>query len=226
MKRTLVMVGTTLAVLAGAFCLMPGCEDDADTGGDALDNYFKNHPYVSDPRSSSDSDVIISPGQATVSALGEEVLFSAKGGDGAYTWDVADAGAGHLETVLNGATIDNSQRRYKVDILRQNNVIVYDGDGDAAIGDINVFTASLQISPAAVDIGTAGGDIVQFIASGGLPPYSWSVTFPQLVARGGVVATGANSETGTYTSVVGTGTNGVTLLDSVGNTVLATVEHN
>jgi len=224
MKRTLVMVGTTLAVLAGAFCLMPGCEDDADTGGDALDDYFKNHPYVSDPRGSTDSEVIITPGQATITAVGEEALFTAKGGDGNYTWDVVDNAAGHLETVLNGANISQSQRRYKADQLKQNNVVVYDRNGEAAIADILYTTDALNITPDDVEIGAVLGIQVDFTVSGGVPPYTWSMAFPQMEDDGVITPDPGNANVGRYTSAAMVGTNVVTVMDSVGDTATATVK--
>ncbi|MCK5849355.1 MAG: hypothetical protein KAH23_00465 [Kiritimatiellae bacterium] len=129
-KRTIISLTTLVAVLASVFILTQGCEDDADTSGSDLDNYFDNNPYVSDPRSSN-SNVSIDPENTSISAEDEEVLFTARGGDGDYTWKTANANG-----KITPQTGNDNQAIYEVVQTNKNNVIVSDGNGEAAIAEV------------------------------------------------------------------------------------------
>ena len=52
-----------LAVLGGLFLACPGCEDEPE--GSDVDQWFEDHPYVSDPRLSGRVVVTITPDDAT-----------------------------------------------------------------------------------------------------------------------------------------------------------------
>ena len=210
----------TISLLAAAFAVMPGCEDDADTGGDTLDDYFKNNPYVSDPRGNTDSEVIIDPTAASVSALDEEVVFSARGGNGNYTWDLADDSAG----TITPQDDNNGQAVYKVTKKKQNNIIVYDGNGDAAIADITSSGTPISISPQDSSISTNGGVVVEFIVYEGNPPYTWYSANHSL-GTFSAGDTNSLSFTATYTSKQGEGENSVTVADSDGDTASTSITH-
>ncbi|MFC1462923.1 hypothetical protein ACFLQU_04875 [Verrucomicrobiota bacterium] len=167
MNRTLVTIGTTLVVLAAVFCLIPGCEKDADTGGDALDDYFKNNPYVNDPRVSP-SDVKITPASATVTYVGERVYFEATGGAGSYSWDATSTTNGGVAPQTGPNTI------YTAASPGPNNVIVYDKNGDGAIAYISSGFGTLAVSPAVSAISSNNATVV-LQASGGRTPYAWSM---------------------------------------------------
>ena len=170
MKKTLIAMGTVVVALAAVFCFMPGCEEDADTTGAALDDYFTRNPYVSDPRLNP-SDVTISPTYANVTYAGERVHFEVTGGSGSYTWDVSIDANGTINP--QGSFGNRATAIYTVTTAGVNDVIVYDADGDAAIAYISGGFATLSISPATATMATNDTTLI-LTASGGRTPYTWS----------------------------------------------------
>ena len=208
-RMTFLRLGSVVAALL-TLAVLPACEDTSVNTSD-LDSYFANNPYVSDPRTGPGSDVSINPTAASISVVGQEVVFTASGGNTPYSWHVANND--------NGSIIGRgSQGDYKATRLGNNNVIVYDIDGHAAIATISAGGASIMISPSTATIPTSAGNQVQFTVVGGQPPYTWSVSFPDLATI---------SQDGLYTSKLAGGgsINVVTVVDQAGNTATATVTH-
>jgi len=190
-----------------ALWLQSGCESTSSPDTNGVDSYFANHPYVSDPRNpTTPSDVSITPANATATYVGQAISFTAKGGSGSYHWDVVN-GNGHIASVSD----DHSTAVYSVDGIAANTVVVYDEYGLSAIASVGTSAASsVLISPTS---GTCAnnGDVLTFAASGGSPPYTWTV----LNGHGSL-----NTFTGAsvlYTRI-SAGSNGLTVSDSMGNT--------
>lgn len=200
-----------LGALSMAFfaLLIPmGCDNGGAGDNGELDAYFKNHPYVSDPRNGGISIVTLSPATVSLSTVGERAVFQFTGGTAPYTWDVSDSSKGSISG-------SGAQGVYTVIAVGANDVIAYDHNGNAAIakisGDISSTTnATLGISPSDVTLND-NNSLVSLTASGGTGPYSWGMTYP---SRGEL----PNGDTGT--SVVyrrtAAGDNAVTVTDSLG----------
>ena len=168
MKRNTLITPAALLSLTVSVVIvaLTGCEDEPSTG--SLDKYFANNPYISDPRSAPANAVVqISPESAAVTAVGEQVHFSVKGGAGPYSWGVANANG----TVTPQSA--SSHAIYTVTTIAANHVIVNDSTGHAAIGDISSGVGTVAISPASATLDP--GTLTQVLsASGGTPPYVWS----------------------------------------------------
>lgn len=202
------MLLVSLAVLFG------GCEDEPSTN--ALDNYFANNPYLSDPRlNTTDPAISLEPDRATINYVGQEVSFRVRGGDSHYSWDVSRPGSGSITPSRS----NGEMAVYKAFAVSENDVIVYDRHGNAAVAVIEVGdTGTLKLTPASVTIegNNIAGLTVQFTVSGGEPPYhSWQVAYASM---------GTIDQNGLYT-VVGNsyGDNFVSVQDAAGNLVEATV---
>lgn len=198
------------AVASAALVIVQaGCDDggdDPDTSG--LDNYFATHPYVSDPRTSGSSGVNVAPDSATINTVGGQQLFTVTGGAGGYTWDVSNTAMGQF-IHYNG---DKSQATYEALAVGENDVIVYDSQGNAAIAKIGgTPPENMKIS---ADPGEIANDYGYSILTveGGSPNYTWSVTDP---GRGQFVE-GNTGATVMYQRV-SAGDNGVTVTDGLGN---------
>ncbi|MFH0878760.1 MAG: hypothetical protein V2A34_03520 [Lentisphaerota bacterium] len=215
--------GMTHEILAGllAFSLIGmflGCEENSAPDTDGIDSYFDEHPFVSDPRVFGPSDVSISPTVAAVTFVGEEVSFMGNGGDGPYHWDVANTHAGSV--IVRGW----SQCIYKAKAIEANDVIVYDTHGHAAIAKISAGSSTntpvtptptptptpLAVSPTGATLNDFG-DSVLLSASGGTPPYAWSVAN---LGLGNVNS--SSGSTVVYTRSF-SGNNSVTVSDSAGS---------
>lgn len=188
--------------------LFMGCDDGVGDTSE-LDNYFANHPFVTDPRSGGGDVVTITPSSATVDAVGGRAVFSFNGGTAPFTWDVANSGMG----TISGS---GNQGVYTAKAIGNNDVICYDRDGHAAIAKITGSSsgssgAALSVSASSSKL-ESNGSMAVLTASGGKPPYSWSVALGLL---------GAFEGDNTGTSVVyvrnGAGDNAVTVTDSVGS---------
>lgn len=152
--------------------VLTGCESDDSPNTDGLDSYFTEHPFVSDPRTSTfPGGVSISPDSATISAAGQQVAFTASGGRGVYTWDVSRPGNGTVEETGDGTAV------YTASVVGANDVIVYDADGKAALATLTGPTSDLVVT-ANPDELAASGDLSILTASGGVPPYTWAVGDP------------------------------------------------
>ena len=190
-----------------------GC--DSGTGDSSeLDNYFANHPYVSDPRDGVSSLVSITPNSAVVNTAKGRAVFTFNGGTAPYTWDVADSSKG----TISGS---GAQGVYTATVVGNNDVIAYDRDGHAAIAKITGSFADLAISasPSPPSLST-NGSVAVFNASGGVAPYSWEVAD---FNKGGFVKSGLVVSTTTGSSVVysrkAANGNAVMVTDSTGVTV-------
>lgn len=188
-----------------------GCESEDSPDTESVDDYFDSHPYVSDPRApGAKRDVSVSPAEASVTFVGQEIAFYASGGQSPYTWDVADPSAGRMHTSATRA----QDARYECLKLKPNSVIVADNQGHAAIATINSSTGS---PPAALTAAanptslSADGQKAQLSATGGSPPYTWTVDDAFL---GGVSPSVGSSVVYTRNHV---GDNSVTVTDNAGN---------
>jgi hypothetical protein len=157
---------TALLALAGA------CNDDPDT--DDLDEYFEENPYVSDPRESGSSPVRVKPDTATISTEGGRAVFRVSGGRAPYTWDVADDSTGSMSPVSGDTST------YTAKAVGDNDVIVYDRNGDAAIAAITGTLPTDYYVSASADPDTLDADheMTLLEAEGGIPPYTWTVSDP------------------------------------------------
>jgi len=221
MQRTrLLSTAVALICLPLVALLYVGCEDEPSSEG--LDSYFERNPYISDPRTSP-SALSISPNQAQVSSIGQAIAFKVNGGTEPYEWAVSKSDVGTIER------LGNSEALYTAIQIADNNVIVADRNGQAAIGDIaRVAGISLQIIPDTATVSNAPpGRIIRFRVVGGAEPYgSWTVTFENL---------GTTDQNGVYTTVPpqitnpptprSTGRNTISITDSRGSVATASVVH-
>jgi len=180
-----------------------GC--DSGTGDSSeLDNYFANHPYVSDPRDGVSSLVSITPNSAVVNTAKGRAVFTFNGGTAPYTWDVADSSKG----TISGS---GAQGVYTATVVGNNDVIAYDREGHAAIAKITGSSSDLAISASLSSLAT-NGSMAIIKATGGVAPYIWSVSNP---LKGEL-------DTTTGSSVVYSrklpGDNSVTVKDNIGMT--------
>lgn len=146
-----------------------GC--DSGTGDSSeLDNYFANHPYVLDPRSDGGNVVTLTPASAVVNTVGGKAVFAFNGGTAPYSWDVSDPSVG----TVSGS---GAQGVYTALAVGNNNVIAYDHFGHAALATISGSSSSsaLSISSSAATL-AADGMLAVITVTGGVPPYSWSLT--------------------------------------------------
>ena len=184
-----------------------GCEgtDGPDTGD--VDSYFASHPYVSDPRDpTSPHDLVVTPDSATVSYVGQMITFTVKGGTPSYTWHVVNSNGR-----IRSADGDGSQGIYNSDAVAANTVIVFDSNGHSAIAAVGTGAASSVVIAPASGTCSTNGAVLAFAASGGSPPYTWTV----LNGHGSL-----NTTTGAsvlYTRI-SSGDNGLTVSDSLANT--------
>lgn len=183
-----------------------GCDDGVGDTSE-LDNYFANHPYVSDPRDGGNSIVTLTPNSAVVNTVGGRAVFAFNGGTAPYTWDVSDTSKG----TISGS---GAQGVYTATAIGANNVIAYDRNGNAAIATISGSSGGssggdlgVSASPATLD---SNDSMSVLKASGGVPPYSWAVANN----KGGFV----DGDTGPTVVYVrnAAGDNAVTVTDSTG----------
>jgi len=188
--------------LAGA---LAGCEPGGGSPNtDGVDSYFDEHPFVSDPRlPGAPSDVWVTPDSGTIANVGDIIVFTAHGGEKPYTWGAANNN-GSLENLGE----KGEQGLYTAKGLGDNTVIVYDSNGHAALAYVTVSSSALGVLPTSATL-NANGDTVTFTASGGLPPYNWT-----LLNGNGSLSASAGS-TVVYTRNL-TGGNSLTVQDSTG----------
>lgn len=202
--------GVGLALLTA--CFLAGCEDSPNMGTE-LDSYFDTHPYVSDPRTDPNPPVIaITPTSASLNQIGLSAVFRAMGGEGPYTWDVANSRGSLTVDAWSSAT-------YTCNEVGDNNVIVYDRQGHAAIAYITGSVTNTTPEPVPPDALTVGpettlsgnGDLAVLTVSGGVPPYTWTVTDPGK----GNLPSGNTGDSQVYIRYTA-GDNAVTVTDSAG----------
>lgn len=200
------MFAMGMAVLAAVVPV--GC--DSGTGDDSeLDNYFANHPYVSDPRDGGSGIVTISPDSAVVNTVGGRAVFAFNGGTAPYTWDVADPSKG----TISGS---GAQGVYTATVVGNNDVIAYDRSGHAAIAKITGSSGgssgaelAVSASPSTLD---SNGSMAVVKATGGVAPYTWAVADG---LQGGFVGPDTTGASVVYYRNAA-GDNAVTVTDSTG----------
>jgi hypothetical protein len=145
--------------------------------------------------------VAIAPASLTV-VVGGTQTFTATGGSGTgYQWS--------LSTNASGGSINASTGAYTAGSAPGTDVVrVVDSLGNAATRSVTVV-AAVAISPASVTVVVGGTQ--SFTASGGVGPYTWSLT-----TNGSVTGT-INPTTGAYTAGSTPGTDVVRVVDSLGN---------
>jgi hypothetical protein len=202
------LVPAVAAALAGLYL---ACEKEPQ---DEVDKYFEQHPYRSESRGADEGteDLVMTPANAAVTFVGEQVQFHVEGGNPPFSWSVANDADGDIDEQGDRDAL------YTADTLQPNTVVAVDDDGRTAIGHINHTVADLQISPSG-DQQIPPSTAANFIASGGAPPYNWS----QFKSMGALATGGANSENCTYTANATSGTNVLIVTDFVGDSAQVTI---
>lgn len=202
-------------VLSLALALMlAGCEGEKDdpTGVDA---YFKTNSYSSADRTDPlPTELDISPAIAQIGIIGQEVVFTASGGQGSYHWSLSSDDNG--EVSAKGA----NQCVYKCKKVGNNDVIVTDDGGHYAAAHITPATDTMTVTPASVTL-SSGSRYVSFTVTGGTPPYSWTSGSASL---GTISYSASTSYTAGYTAVAGAyGLNTISVRDAEGRVATASV---
>jgi len=211
MRKPHFWVSAALLITVLAFsALFVGCEDEpglANAGALISQNGFEN-----EEREDGSVPMILDPLQASVSVAGQRVAFRAKGAVLPVIWSPANRAAATINVV--GPRSDYAV--FQASILVPNTVLAVDAAGRTATANITIgATDGLQLTPNDVTMAPVGGIVVNFVASGGAPPYVlWEEAFPSL---------GTVNGSGVYTSLAGTGTNIVTVVDSAGDIATATI---
>jgi hypothetical protein len=152
-----------------------------------------------EPLSILPAEVIVAP-DGTVS-------FSATGGTPPYTFSIV-SGTGTINAATGEFTAPSSPEI--------TTVMVTDSGGDSSTATVTVtIPGALAIAPSSVNVVVSG--TLTFVATGGTPPYTFSI-----IASGSGTPT-INSVTGFYTAGSSTGIDTVQVEDAVLDTVTATV---
>ena len=155
------------ALLTGA---LTGCDKGSSIDTEGVDDYFAANPFVSDPRLPGvPSDVSVTPTSGTIANIGDVLVFTVHGGEHPWTWGAAN-GNGSVENLGE----NGEQGQYTATAIGPNTMIVYDSNGHAALAEITVESAALEISPTSMTL-TNNGATATFIANGGLAPYTWTL---------------------------------------------------
>jgi len=193
--------------------MMTGCEGERDdpTGVDA---YFKTNAYSSAERLDPlQTDLVIEPASAKIDIIGQEIVFTASGGDGNYHWSLSNDN-GELNS--QGA----NQCIYKCKKIGNNDVIVQDESGHYAAAHITPVVDKMTITPSSASL-SGTSRYVSFAVSGGTPPYSWS---SGSASMGTVSYSASSTYSASYTAVTGAyGENTVIVRDSEGRIATATI---
>ena len=195
-----------------------GCERDSDTSD--AESYFEANPYTSEDRTDPDPTLLsVLPSASAIGVVGQEVVFTARGGSGSYSWSVTDRSVGVVHSLRT------SQCTYECRRVGYNTIIVKDDEGHYAAAQITPPQTSLTISPSEASLVMGAGNMtVGFVVSGGSPPYTWSVASPTL---GSITYSSASSDQASYTAFSGRyGGNMVTVRDSAGHTASAAITQN
>jgi hypothetical protein len=190
---------------------LTACEDEDSPDTSELDNWFKEHPYVSDPRyGTSLRDVSVSPSSATITHAGQQISFRAIGGKGPYTWAVSVPARGTI-----AALSSTYEAIYTVTLVDDNDIIVYDSRGQAGVATVSGEATAL-VATANPDTITQPGGRSILTATGGIPPYTWTVAD---IALGSIDGPNVGQSVVYVASTVGSGDNTVRCEDSAGNSV-------
>jgi hypothetical protein len=152
------------ACLLVAMSFLPAGCDDPDTSD--LDGYFESHPMVNDPRKTTKQIVNISPDSATIKSVGDRIIFRATGGAGGYEWHLSNYSIGDIDKT------GGSQAIYTPKSIEDNNVIVFDRDGNAAIAKISGSTPMSIVANPSATLNTNGA-VCTLTVIGGVAPFSW-----------------------------------------------------
>ncbi|MCF7838450.1 MAG: hypothetical protein K9N49_07445 [Candidatus Marinimicrobia bacterium] len=159
--------------------LWAGCDDKPSTSN--LDDAFLDGPGTeADPRTNNITALLsVAPASVQAAQVGQKFAFKAMGGKGPYRWEVSDRRAGRVRVEGWSAAV------YEVLRLAPNSVIVYDSQGHAGVAQVTVGEDPDPPDPPdpaaplalAADPGTlsGNGDLSLLTASGGSPPYRWTV---------------------------------------------------
>lgn len=212
-----------IKIVAPAICLfgvvlfLGGCESDGNKAG--MDEFFEANPYESEERSDTSARTLqITPSSAQISHAGQQFVFDGIGGVGPYSWSVADTAAGDIS--VRGW----SQAVYTSRQVENNTVMCVDQNGHSAVASVMTDGDPLVISPDEyeVEMGPNASGYVSFYASGGTPPYKWTVASPGL---GSISYSASSSHNASYKIVSGAyGVNVVTVIDADGHTASASVK--
>ena len=209
--RSVVRMVQLLAVIFASTMMFTGCEDEDTPDTGSLDSWFENHPYVSDPRTGQrPRDLSVTPESVEITFIGQQVNFRVAGGRSPYKWDVAIPTAGSIRRLAPEEAV------YTATALAPNTVIVYDSRGQAGIADVNgaaPVTEKLTATAVPETITQVGGRSV-LTASGGTPPYRWTVSDNALGSLADGVDTGQSVVY--VASTLGSGDNSVRCTDSSG----------
>ena len=204
---------------SGVLCLalavmLSGCEGEKNDPTGAED-YFKNNPYSSDKRTDPlPTELDILPAIAQIGIIGQEIVFTASGGDGSFHWSLSSEDNGELHS--RGA----DQCVYKCKKVGNNDVIVTDDGGHYAAAHITPATDIMTVTPGEVVL-SAGARYVAFTVTGGTPPYSWTSGNASL---GTISYSAATSYTAGYTAASGAyGQNTISVRDAEGRVATASV---
>lgn len=204
--RGLQIVGVALFLAVG-----PGC-DTSDPNTSGTDNYFDQNPFGSQPRDPVQPGILtITPNQATVTFIGQQVNFRVTDGTPPYTWSVA------LDTVGSVSPVSGSQTIYTAAEVSANSVIVHDSKGQSAVANISASAVAMTVAPAETTL-EENFEMVTFTITGGTAPFVWKVFDPEL----GKIVTGGTTSSEVYQRLQ-KGDNSITITDSLGNSVNAVV---
>jgi hypothetical protein len=160
---------------AAALALLPGgCSQNDNPKTTELDGYFESHPYVQDPRDAGSQIVSIVPASVTIDFIGGKAVLKAGGGTPPYRWDVSRP----LTGAIAPSGVDAVEAVYTAIAIGENNVIVYDQKGYAAIADITgtpPAPPAITASPATLAVDNA---VAVVEVTGGTAPYTWAVMDP------------------------------------------------
>jgi hypothetical protein len=153
----------------------------------------------------------IAPTAGTINNNGGQIVFTAKGGKTPYGWSVSDGNLGSIAS--KGKTLATYTRR----AAGQNSVILTDSRGAAAIATVTqpaVPAGTALKATASATTLNAPGEKATIAASGGTPPYTWTVLDVAL----GHFLSGASTDANVVYVRDGRGENVVRLRDSAGST--------
>ena len=212
MKNTRWLCALKLALaVTGLVVGWTGCEDEDSPNTSELDNWFAAHPYVSDPRSSTAvRDITVSPASATITFAGQKINYRAVGGKPPYTWAVSSPSRGTISALSS-----TYEAIYTVILVDNNDIIVYDSRGQAGVATV-IGESSALVATANPDTITQPGGRSILTATGGIPPYTWTVAD---IALGSIDGPNTGQSVVYVASTVGSGDNTVRCEDSAGNSV-------
>jgi hypothetical protein len=163
----------------------------------------------------------IAPARSRISEADGSVTLTVNGGFPPYTWSVSDDALGILSNTTQPAV--NYHRIGAA--AGVNTIFVTDSVGKSASATVEQPEVSepqdpaLRVNPSRVEIAQPDG-AVTLLASGGVPPYQWSVIDASL----GILSNTDQSAVNYRRNGAAAGTNVVELRDSANNLVLVVID--